>query len=248
MEIYNKYKDHPAFAMYEFYHWEAHPSDTLNDNHEFIHPDPNGNFEDEWWRKQPFTKPDGLQHRLIHYECYKEEYPDVTMPCLIDDGPDGNYPVNNTGCLVSNKFKAKYTSVVTIGLDGKCIYASHWPPGPGGTAEQAVQWVGYTFDDLDELLDEQLPTPIIPVEEFSTAPQKFIRINANGTISLNMPEQIRYSVDIFDMIGKCISTKQGRGSARYNLSGKVASGVYIVRLNTDEGTYISPVYVSRGSY
>ena len=248
MEIYNKYKDHPAFAMYELYHWEAHPSDTLNDSHEFIHPDPSGNFEDEWWRRQPFKKPNGVGHRIIHYECYKEEYPDVTMPGLIDDGPDGNYPVNNTGCLVSKKFKAKYTSVVTIGLDGKCIYASHWPPGPGGTAEQAVQWVGYTYDDLDDLLYEQLPTPVIPVEEFSTSPQKFIRINTNGIVFITMPAKTGYSVGIFDMTGRLISVKQGSGSVRYNLSGTVASGVYVVRLTTGGRTFTAPLCISQGGY
>jgi len=240
MAVYNKFKDNPNCVIYEVYHWEAHPS-QYDDSHKFEE------IPGDWMYQQPFTKPDGVEHRIIHHECYKEVYPDVTIPALIDDGPDGNNPKVSTGCLVSNQFKASYTSVYVIGLDSICLYTSHWPPGPNISIPIAKLWIDTTYKSLDSILTDIVQTPIIPVESFSTAPQKFIRIHTNGTVSLTMPEQIRYSVIIFDMTGKRISTKQGYGSSRYSLSGTVASGVYIVRLDTGEGTYISPVCVSHGS-
>ncbi len=151
MNIYNKYKDHPAHVMYELYHWEAHPS-QYDDSHEFEE------IPGDWWYQQPFTKPSNVTHRIVHYECYREAYPDVTIPALVDDGPDGNNPTLSTGCIVSKKFRAMYTSIVVIGLDKKIAFAAHWPPNNSGNWNEttAKQWVNSEYLKFDSKLEELL--------------------------------------------------------------------------------------------
>lgn len=220
--------------MYEVYHWEAHPSKS-NDSHKF--QEVNGN----WWKQQPFTKPQNVEHRIIHHEAYKKAYPDVTIPGLVDDGPDGSKPKTNTGCIVSKKYRASYTSVYVVGRDGNFAYISHWPPGPGGTEQTAKIWVDTTYKRLDKLLTNSLPTPIIPLEHFSVFPEKFIRIRRNGTVSVQLPRQIRFALNFFNMMGKSIVFETGYGSSSFTLPKITSSGVYLVRLSTTEGTYFAPI-------
>ncbi len=150
MNIYNKYKDHPAHVMYEIYHWEAHPS-QYDDSHEFQE------IPGDWWYQQPFTRPQNLEHRIIHAECYKDAYPDVKIPLLVDKGSDGNPPMI-TNCPVSRQFKAMYTSIVVIGLDKKVAFAAHWPPHNNGNWNEttAKQWVNSEYPKFDKKLEELL--------------------------------------------------------------------------------------------
>ncbi len=243
MAVYNKFKDNPGCSIYEIYHWEAHPS-QYDDSH---------NFEEipgNWSYQQPFTKPNDVTHRVIHFEKYREAYPAVTIPSLVDDGKDGNNPsAGITGCIVSKMFDASYTSIYIVGLDGSLIYDSHWPPGPTISFEIARLWVDTTYSSMDSIIEANIATSIQPVTgDFSVSPQKFIRIHPDGAVTLSMPGETRYSVAIFDMKGKCISSNNGQGVSRFRLSGVAASGVYIVRLTTAEGTYISPVCVANKNH
>ncbi len=150
MNIYNKYKEHAGHVMYELYHWEAHPSQN-DDSHEFTE------IPGDWWYQQPFTKPSNVEHRIEHFEVYREAYPDVTIPGLVDDGSDGNVP-SNTNCIVSKKFKAMYTSIVVIGLDKKIAFVAHWPPHNNGNWNEttAKEWVNEEYPAFDDALDELL--------------------------------------------------------------------------------------------
>ncbi len=138
--------------MLEFYHWEAHPS-QYDDSHDFQE------VSGDWWRQQPFTRPNGLDHRIEHFEVYRDYYPEVTIPSLVDDGPDGNNPAAGiTGCVVSKQFKAMYTSIVVIGLDKKVAFCAHWPPRQQGnwTDATAKIWVNEEYVNFDDALDDLL--------------------------------------------------------------------------------------------
>lgn len=181
MAVYNKHKDNPYIATYELYHWEAHPS-QYDDSHEF------NEVPGDWWYQQPFTKPSGLEHRIEHHDCYKEAYPEVTIPCLIDDGRDGSSPCYlNTQCVVSKKFKAMYTSIVTIGLDGKVAFAAHWPPELSGnwTDAQAKQWVQREYPAWGDALDSLLAAIDTEAPEVAvTSPSGGEELDAGTTHSI----------------------------------------------------------------
>ncbi len=82
----------------------------------------------------------------------------MKIPTLVDDGPDGNNPTLSTGCIVSKKFKAMYTSIVVIGLDKKVAFVAHWPPYQGGnwTDAAAKKWVNSEYPKFDKALEDLL--------------------------------------------------------------------------------------------
>ncbi len=223
--------------MYEVYHWEAHPSRN-NDSHRFRE------VSGDWWYQQPFTKPNGLEHRIEHHECYMKAYPEIKIPALVDDGPDGANPKLNTGCIVSKKFKASYTSVYVVGLDGEFLYISHWPPGPGGTVQGAKIWVDTTYKGLDKILTENMPTPIINVNDFSSTPDKILRIDNRGVVSVTLPQETHYSMELFNTLGKRVATWYGQGPGKHLLAARSVSGVYVAHLRTRNGTFSSKIRVT----
>jgi len=202
--VYDKYKNHPNFAMYDIYHWEAHPNTT-------------------------YPEPANVQQRVPHYEAYLKKYTFITLPGLVDDGSGKN-------CIVSKKWNANYTTIVTVGLDTIVKYRKDFPSN-----------FTNAYSGLDSKIAELLPQ--VGTMNYKTGAGSDLRLlhtAANGDIILSVPWQVHYTFGMYTLTGRRFFESEGISDGRYNLSEIVSAGNYIIRVfSEDNGSFALPVVIKK---
>ena len=97
------------------------------------------------WEAHPnstYPEPDNLQERIPHYEAYLQKYPFITLPGLVDDG-------KGRQCIVSSKWRASYTTIVTVDLDGKIAYRKDFPNNFSNAYSGLDSKIGTLLDGID---------------------------------------------------------------------------------------------------
>ncbi len=197
--------------MYDIYHWEAHP--TTGDSHT------NGQF----------SEPTTVTHRVLHYEAYLNKYSYITLPGLVDDGSGKN-------CIVSKKWNASYTTIVTVGLDTIVKYRKDFPNS-----------FTNAYPGLDSKIAELLPQ--VGTMNYKTGAGSDLRLlhtAANGDIILSVPWQVHYTFGVYALTGRRFFESEGIPDSRYNLSEIVSAGNYIIRVfSEDNGSFALPVVIKK---
>lgn len=83
-----------------------------------------------------------MPERVRHYEDYQEKFSFVKCPGLVDKGYFRD-------CEVSKKFRANYTSIITIDLKGEIVYRKDFPNNFGNAYSGLDSKIQDLLDDID---------------------------------------------------------------------------------------------------
>jgi hypothetical protein len=151
----------------------------------------------------------------------------MTCPGLVDDGRGRN-------CIVSSKWRASYTTIVTVDMDGVIQYRKDFPNNFSGA-----------YSGLDRKIEELLPAVDISYQKkVNFADMKILFTTVNGDMFLTIPEQVTHTFQIFDMAGRNIITQEKSNFRKYNISDLVPAGNYIIKLTSEDNNYVTPIVIS----
>lgn len=151
----------------------------------------------------------------------------MTCPGLVDDG-------EGRQCIVSRKWRANYTSIFTVDMDGVIQYRKDFPNNFSGA-----------YSGLDRKIEELLPAVDISFQKkVNFADMEILFSTLNGDKFLTLPDQVTHTFQIFDMAGRNIITKAKSNDKKYNISELVPAGNYIIRLTAQDNKYATPIVIS----
>lgn len=94
-----------------------------------------------------------MPERVEHYEAYLQKFDFITFPGLVDEG-------YGRDAIVSSKFRANYTTIVTVDLDGEIAYRKDFPNNFSGAYSGLDSKIGDLLDDIDsEPPDVEVTSP-----------------------------------------------------------------------------------------
>jgi len=109
---------------------------------------------------------------------------------------------------------------------------------------------GLTLTDLQNAADSLIATiPVSTKETASTPGFSFAPVYSNGEllIKFNLPSATNLDVSLFNTAGRKVMTlhngRMDAGSYTMSVTGKLAKGVYILKVDTDFGTYKKAVLI-----
>ncbi len=165
------------------------------------------------------------------------------------------YVYNGTPDSTKYKFlSGQLTGTASAGDDYSVVVSA----GPFSLSANAADTVALTFAlvgglslaDLQEAADSLIANIPVSTKEVVEVPGfTFAPVYSNGrlVIRFNLPGATNLDVNLFDVAGRKVATlHQGRmdaGSYTMSVTGKLAKGVYILKVDTDFGTYKKAVLI-----
>ena len=165
------------------------------------------------------------------------------------------YVYNGTPDSVKYKFlSGAITGTATNGDDYSIVVSG----GPFSLSANAADTVSLTFalvgglslEDLQEAADSLIGNVPVSAREVVELPGfTFAPVYSNGrlVIRFNLPSATNLDVNLFNVAGRKVATlHQGRmdaGSYTMSVTGKLAKGVYILKVDTDFGTYKKAILI-----
>ncbi len=165
------------------------------------------------------------------------------------------YVYNGTPDSTKYKFlSGQLTGTASAGDDYSVVVSA----GPFSLSANATDTVALTFAlvgglslaDLQEAADSLIANIPVSTKEVVEVPGfTFAPVYSNGrlVIRFNLPGATNLDVNLFDVAGRKVATlHQGRmdaGSYTMSVTGKLAKGVYILKVDTDFGTYKKAVLI-----
>ena len=74
--------------------------------------------------------------------------------------------------------------------------------------------------------------------------QKVICQMRYGTLSINMPNNENYTLEVLNPLGKNVLSKIGSGTKEYRFGASVAPGTYLFRIVTDKQALVKPLIIN----
>lgn len=170
------------------------------------------------------SQPESFEERIQLYEEYQNEY-NMTIPALIDD--------------MQNTWKELYmpgpTSCTLIDIRGIVVYTI-----------QFIMSGGYDGIDneIAKLLSSMEDYTSVSYNDMNSTSAAFsIKQSNTGTFSVLIPEEGTHCVEIYNMRGTRILSKNGYGTAVYDFKEPISAGKYLIRIMTDKQTVVKPVII-----